>query len=236
MTPDKRQAVSWYERQIELEKQRDSFLGVDSLARLYLYGEHLDQDLALAHRMLLNAANAGNRDSQRLLAFEYTSGKRLKKDADAALHWLKMAEQNSGSLRDQYQLGYFYEHDANDAPNYSEATEWYRKAADGGDYRSQKSLGDLYESGKGVPKDYIQAHKWFLLSAATSYGKAGIRDFHAGVLKARDLLSQKMTPAQLAESRQLARAWMDQVTSLHTDHELAREGLELAREGLNRAS
>jgi uncharacterized protein len=228
--PDKRLAVSWYERQIELESKRGSFRGTDSLARLYLDGEHLDRDLGLAERMLLDAANAGNLDSQRLLAFEYKSGKRLKKDKAAALHWLKKAEQNSDSSNlSQYQLGYFYEHDADDAPNYTEAMQWYLSAADGGNYRAQKILGDFYESGKGVPKDDVQAFKWYLLSAATSYGKAGIKDFHAGALKSRDLLAHRMSPAQLVESRQLARIWMDQVTSLHaTDHELAREGLDRA--------
>ena len=231
IAPDKRLGVLWYERQIELEKQRGSFLGAHSLAYEYLSGDHLDQDLARAERMLLDAANAGYLDSQRKLASEYTSGKRLKRDTFAALPWLKMAEQNSDSskLPDQYQLGHFYEHDADNAPNYVEAMKWYRKAADGGDYRSQKSLGDIYESGKGVLKDYVRAYKWYLLSAATSYGHAGIKDFHAGALRSRDLLAQKMTPAQLAKSRQLARAWMDQIKSLRaTDHELAREGLERA--------
>lgn len=229
--PDKRLAVTWYERQIELERQRSSFLGAHSLARLYLDGEHLDQDIALAERMLLDAASAGSLESQRSLAYEYTAGKRLKKNTAAALYWLKMAEQNSGSskLRDQYQLGYFYEHNADDAPNYAEAAKWYRKAADGGDYRSQRRLGEMYESGNGMPKDAVQALKWYLLSAANSYGKAGIRDFHAGALRARDLLAEKMTAGQLAESRQLARSWMDETKSLHaTDHELAREGLDSA--------
>jgi uncharacterized protein len=228
--PDKRLAVSWYERRIELESKWGSFGGAFSLAHLYLDGEHLDRDLGLAERMLLDAANAGNLDSQRLLAFEYKSGKRLKKDTAAALHWLKMAEQDSDSSNlSRYQLGYFYEHDADDAPNYAEAMQWYNSAANGGDYRSQKTLGDFYESGKGVLKDYVQAFKWYLLSAAISYGKAGAKDFHAGALKSRDLLAHRMSPAQLAESRQLARTWMDQVTSLRaTDHELAREGLDRA--------
>jgi TPR repeat protein len=73
VVPDKRQAVSWYERQIELEKLRGSFLGTHALARLFLDGEHLDQDLVLAERMLLGAGSAGNLDSQRLLASESLS-------------------------------------------------------------------------------------------------------------------------------------------------------------------
>ena len=87
----------------------------------------------------------------------------------------------------------------------------------------------MYESGKGVPKDYVRALKWYLLSAATSHGKAGIKDFHAAALKARDAVTQKMTPAQHSEARQLARLWMSETTSLPAmDYELAREGLEHA--------
>src|SRR5947199_1067926 len=52
IAPDNRLAVSWYEREIELAKLRGSFLAADSLARLYLDGEHLDQNLPLAERML----------------------------------------------------------------------------------------------------------------------------------------------------------------------------------------
>ena len=211
-------------------------MGENSLARLYLFGEHIDQNLALAEQMLLHAANAGYLYSQRLLASEYTSGKRLKRDTATALHWLKAAEQNTDSEKriDQYQLGHFYEYEANDAPNYFEATKWYRKAADEGDYRSQKSLGNIYECGKGTPKDYIQAYKWYLLAAANSYGKAGIRDFHTGALRSRDFLADKMTASQRAEAGKLAREWMDQIKSLHTTfQELARGGLESALKNKN---
>jgi len=182
--------------------------------------------------MLLDAANAGHLDSQRLLAAEYTSGKRLKRDTTAALQWLKIAEQNSSSSKrtGSFLLGYFYEHEADDAPNYVEATKWYRKAADEGDYSSQKRLGDFYEFGKGVPKDYVQAGKWYLLSAANSYGKPGVRDIHTGALRSRDLLAEKMSASQRAEAVKLAKEWMEENNSMH-----ARE-LELAREGLEHAS
>lgn len=52
VAPDKRAAVSWYERQIELEKDRDSFMGAHSLARLYLFGDHLDQNLGHVDKLL----------------------------------------------------------------------------------------------------------------------------------------------------------------------------------------
>jgi uncharacterized protein len=227
--PDKNAAVSWYERQIELDRERGSFMSTDSLARLYLFGDHLDQDLARAERSLLEAANAGYLGSQRLLGSEYASGKRLKRNATAALHWLKMAEQNSGSSMgsEQYALGYFYEHDNDNAPNYLEAIEWYRKAADQGAYRAQKSLGSLYEFGRGVPTDYVEAYKWYALSVACSYGKPGISESHAVAIEARDVVAQKMTPSHLSEARQLASEWLDYITfSDSADYELAKEGLD----------
>lgn len=229
VVPNKKAAVAWYERQIELERERGSFMGTPRLARLYLSEDHLDQDLARAERLLLHAADGGDLDSQRLLASEYASGKRLKRNPTAALHWLKMAEQNGSSskLQDQFQLGCFYEHDSDDAPKYSEAIIWYRKAADHGHYRSLKSLGSLYESGCGVLVDYVQAYKWYGLSVAASYGKAGLREFHAAAIKTRDLLAEKMTSSQRAQARLLASKWLDDVVSMeHVDYELAKEGLE----------
>ncbi len=78
-----------------------------------------------------------------------------------------------------------------------------------------------------MPKDCVQAYKWYLLSAANSYGKAGIRDFHTSALQSRDLLAEKMTAAQRAEAAKLAKEWMDGIKSMHaTDLQLAREGLE----------
>jgi len=49
-----------------------------------------------------------------------------------------------------------------------------------------------------VPQDFIQAHMWYTLSAARGEKRA---------LTSRDLLAQKMTPAQVAAAQQLAREW-----------------------------
>jgi len=227
ITPDKDAAVTFYERQIELEREDGRFGGAHSLGREYLSGDYLDKDLALAERWLLHAANAGNLESQRLLGSEYASGKRLKRNATAALHWLKMAEQKSGGSKyEQYQPGYFYENNNPKAPNYVEAMIWYRKAAEQGEYRAQKRLGSLYEFGRGAPMDYVQAYKWYALSAARTYGKPNIWDRHADATKARDVLAQQMTPSQLTEARQLASEWLNNITSLDpADYELAKKGL-----------
>jgi len=59
-------------------------------------------------------------------------------------------------------------------------------------------LGAMYTAGQGVPKDYVLAHMWINLAAPK-----GVK----GAVKARDLLEEMMTPAQLAEAQRLAREW-----------------------------
>ncbi len=74
----------------------------------------------------------------------------------------------------------------------------YRKAADQGIAEAQVNLGTMYNDGYGVPQDYVQAHMWYNLAAARGL-KIGRKN--------RDLLAEKMTPAQIVEARRLAREW-----------------------------
>jgi len=109
-----------------------------------------------------------------------------------------------------------------------------RKAAEGGDASAQFSLGVLHLAGRGVPKDEGEAARWFQLSAEQGYpfAQSVLGDLHAeGRGVPRDLplahmwlalaedqgmeaarsnrraLERRMTPAQLAEARRLAREW-----------------------------
>jgi hypothetical protein len=79
-----------------------------------------------------------------------------------------------------------------------EAVRLYRRAADQGNTQAQNNLGTMYAFGQGVPQDYVQAHMWFSLSVALGdpFGT-----------KNRDRAAEFLTPAQLAESARLVRAW-----------------------------
>ena len=59
-------------------------------------------------------------------------------------------------------------------------------------------LGLMYDLGQGVPQNYVQAHMWFSLSVALG-DPVGTRN--------RDQAAALLTPAQLAESERLLRAW-----------------------------
>jgi peptidoglycan hydrolase-like protein with peptidoglycan-binding domain len=70
--------------------------------------------------------------------------------------------------------------------------------ADRGDAQAQMIVGLMYRDGQGMPQDYVRAHQWLNLAAA-----AGQED----AAQARDELTQRMDPSQIAEAQRLASAW-----------------------------
>ena len=83
--------------------------------------------------------------------------------------------------------------------DYAKAIIWYRKAAAKGYAAAHDNLGVLYANGEGVVRDYVQAHKWLSIAAAFGSLKGA---------RYRRYVERKMTNAQVAEARQLAREWM----------------------------
>jgi TPR repeat protein len=86
--------------------------------------------------------------------------------------------------------------------DYAAAVSWLRKAAEQGYAPAQNNLGNLYAEGRGVPQDYVQAHVWANLAASRSNGPE-----HEIAINNRDVVAEKMTPAQIAEAQKLAREW-----------------------------
>jgi TPR repeat protein len=82
--------------------------------------------------------------------------------------------------------------------DYATAVRLIRPLAEQGDASAQYNLGVFYDNGLGVPQDHVRALMWLNLSAAQ--GKDGAATF-------RDLIARRMTPAQIAEARKLAREW-----------------------------
>jgi hypothetical protein len=86
-----------------------------------------------------------------------------------------------------------------------EAAKWYRMAAEQGNAEAQIHLGFLFENGRGVPRDYVLAHMWYDL-AASRFPVSEMENRNRAK-KSRDDLASRMTPAQIAEARRLAREW-----------------------------
>jgi uncharacterized protein len=64
----------------------------------------------------------------------------------------------------------------------------------------------MYGYGQGVPQNYVLAYMWVNLAALRFSATAERLNEHTAV-QGRSSLAAKMTPAELAEARRLAREW-----------------------------
>ena len=54
-----------------------------------------------------------------------------------------------------------YEYGKGTAEDYTQAVQWYKKAAEQGDTQAQLTLALMYKYGPGVSEDYSQAVFWY---------------------------------------------------------------------------
>ncbi len=87
--------------------------------------------------------------------------------------------------------------------DYATAIREWRPLAEQGNADAQFFLGFMYYKGRGVPQDYAQAHMWYNLAASKS-PPGEDRDIS---VKIRDIVAERMTPAQISEAQKLAREW-----------------------------
>jgi hypothetical protein len=88
-------------------------------------------------------------------------------------------------------------HQTGKVPNFVQALACYRLAAAQGHPQAQAALGWLYAHGEGVLQDFVRAHMWFNLGSV-----GGLADAASG----RDHVAQQMTPTQIAQAQDMARA------------------------------
>lgn len=108
-----------------------------------------------------------------------------------------------GDAKAQFEFGVRILNSVSDTPDYAEAAEWFRQAAEQGHPGAQAALGFLHHQGHGVPQTDVEAYKW--LSLATSQDSPE-QDAYA---LWRDYVSRHMTSAQIEEGRKLARESID---------------------------
>ena len=109
------------------------------------------------------------------------------------------------ALTHRANIGGMYNHGQGVPQDYAEASKWYRLAAEQGYVYAQNSLGIMYAEGQGVEQDYVQAYMWFNLAA--THVRASNTEGRALVIKNRDAVAAKMTPAQIAQAQRLADEW-----------------------------
>ncbi len=122
-----------------------------------------------------------------------------KADYAAALKvWEPLALQ--GFAQAQILLGTMYAKGQGVPQDYKTAIKWYKLAAEQGYADAQSNLASIYAEGQGVPQDYVRAHMWWNIAAGQGYKDAE---------ENRDIVEEKMSPAQLERARKLAREWME---------------------------
>lgn len=156
-------------------------------------------------------AQAGDPESQTLLALAYHVGGLLKKDDVEASSLLQKAAARSYMAAEE-SLGIFAETGVGlDHPAPADALKWYKKAAQQGSLDAATDIALLYANGKGIPRDSAQAVVWFRRAAeggdpsaqynlALMYerGEGLPRDYHEAVRWFTAAADQNLIPPLLA--------------------------------------
>jgi TPR repeat protein len=117
-------------------------------------------------------AQAGDPQSQTLLALAYHSGALLKNDEVEALRLLRLAAEK-GYMPAEESLGIYYAAGIGmEKPDPQAALKWYTAASQKGSVDATTNIGSMYASGDGVPKDMTTAIQWFRQAAEAGGGAA----------------------------------------------------------------
>ena len=152
-------------------------------------------DFATALREWTPLAEQGTAGAQFNLGVMYYKGEGVPQDYKTAVKWYRLAAEQ-GYAYAQFNLGLMYRKGEGVPQDYKTAVKWYRLAAEQGSAYAQFNLGLMYGLGNGVIQDNVYAHMWANLAASNGSKKGG---------ELRDIVAERMTPAQIAEAQRLAR-------------------------------
>jgi TPR repeat protein len=123
---------------------------------------------------LRQAARAGQREAQLLLAQAAMEGRGMTADPAEAFHWYSLAA-NRGEPMAMNQLGRCHELGQGTGVDTALAAVWYRKAAEAGLDWGMYNLAHLLASGNGIARNRAAAYRWYLQAA--HLGHAGAMNF-----------------------------------------------------------
>jgi len=120
-------------------------------------------DLDAAFRTCTEEAEAGNTNSQRLLASLYDRSQVPGHDAEAA-KWYRAAG-DKGDVEAMHRYAQMLQTGKGMTANPADATTWFRKAAEANYLPSMVVLAQRYETGTGIRRDDTQAYFWYRKAA-----------------------------------------------------------------------
>ncbi len=190
VTQDFTEAAKWLRKAAE----QDDAIAQFSLGTLCANGQGVTKDAAEAAKWYRKAAEQGHAAAQTNLGAVLQAGTGVEADLPQAATWYRKAAGQGFALA-QANLGQMLASGQGVMKDAAEAVKWYRKAAEQSDATAQFLLGSALFLGEGGPQDYVEAYKWINLAAAQS---------HAAAAEHRLTVSEKMTPAQIAEAQKLS--------------------------------
>jgi methionine-S-sulfoxide reductase len=197
---DYAEALKWFRKAADQASPAAQY----NLGQMYRLGNGVPQNDAAAAKWYRLAAKNGYAAAQSNLGAMYAKGQGVRQDYADALKWFHLAADH-GDIDAQFNIAGIYGHGQGVPQDYAEAAKWYRLAAEQGYPFAQNSLGILYAQGQGVAPDYVQAYMWFNLAATRI--RASNTEKRDLIIKNRDAVAAKMTPAQIEEAQRLADEW-----------------------------
>jgi TPR repeat protein len=160
-------------------------------------------NMPLAYKEFLAAAEEGHSDSQFNVGLMYERGIGIGQDEKEAIVWYRKSAMQGNALA-QFNLAVLYEHGRGTAVDFAQANEWYRKASAQGDPLAIGNLGMLYLRGQGVEENTIAGLALLLVSATMdpspqNHAKQNIastRGLTTDMIAAAQTLSNEMSDAE----------------------------------------
>jgi TPR repeat protein len=191
-------AVQWYRMAAERDHTEAQFI----LGTMYRTGRGVNKDFTAAAYWYQQASVAGNAWAQLFLGDMHIRGEGLPQNTHEGVRLYRLAA-DQGHREAQYNLGVLYYNGDGVARDYVEAESWFFKAAGNGDTASQFALGRMYSTPHtGVRLDRVRAHAWYTLAASDEY---------PGAVAAARRLERKMSAAERASSRAMARRFAAEI-------------------------
>ena len=149
-------------------------------------------------------ADEGNAEGQFGMGLIYGNGFGADLNDDLALKWYGAAAEQ-GHADAQCNLAVMHANGWGVPQSDKAAFDWYSLAAEQGVTEAQIAVAKMYSSGFGAQQNNVMAHKWFAIASAMGDYDANFK---------RDMLSERMSPEEIADSGALAAAWMENHQSL----------------------
>jgi TPR repeat protein len=171
VTQDVVEAITWYRK----GAAAGSIDAMNKLGRMYREGNGVVKDSQEAAKWIRQAAEGWDQGAILILGSMYENGEGVPQNMPEAVQWYRKAAARGdadaekkliallprGTADDLYELAQRYAEGKGVAKDLTEATKWYRQAAESGSIYAESSLAEIYYTGVGTVKDPVEAAKWY---------------------------------------------------------------------------